>query len=73
MCLWLSLQGTGPITCIGEPGRGPFSAEREGGCLGQGTLGLIGLQEELLRWEERQQILGPFTHVGGQGECEPIY
>lgn len=38
-----------------------------------GSLGLISLQEELLRWEERQQILGPFTQVGERGGCEPIY
>lgn len=33
---------------------------------------LIYLQEELLRWAERQQIRGPFTHVDEHGECGPI-
>lgn len=30
MCLWLSLQGTGPITCTGETGSGPYSALNRG-------------------------------------------
>ena len=30
------------------------------------------LQEECLRWVERQQILGPFTYVGKHGELGPI-
>lgn len=47
MCLWLSLQGTGPITCTGEPGSGLYpalngDAQEVGGCLVylpvQGTL-----------------------------------
>ena len=33
---------------------------------------LMYLQEECLRWVERQQIMGPFTYVGEHGELGPI-
>lgn len=68
MCLWLSLQGTGPITCTGEPGIGLHP----GGCSVGGNPRVTYLQEELLRWAQRQQR-GPFIYVGKHEEFGPIY
>lgn len=54
MCLWLSLQGTDPITCTGEPGNGLSPAlNRRVLSKWEGTQ-VIYLQEELLRWAQRQ-------------------
>lgn len=71
MCLWLSLRGTGPITCTGKPGRGLYPA-LNWRVLSGGNPRLMYLQGELLRWAEWKQILGAFTFGGEHGESGPI-
>lgn len=71
MCLWLSLQGTGPITCTGEPGNGLHPALNRRVLIGwepQAHLPAGGTLEVGTKATEEVH-----SHVGELGGCGPIH
>lgn len=71
MCLWLSLQGTGPITCTGEPGSGLYSALNRGVREVGGALARL-VQRTLIKGGKKAADARPVLH-GKHRTYGPVY